>query len=115
MYYRVLVIDAVPVLGREWFYEHRYWRHVKPGDDRLRGEINAGLTFSHCAHKIARDMPSDVKLLFMMREPVARAFSAYKYFTCPSGWSITISHMVTRGLSIVTCIGCSTIPSAEAM
>ena len=80
MYYRVLAIDAVPVLGHEWFYEHRYWRHVKPGDERLRGEINAGLTFSHCARKIARDMPYDVKLLFMMREPVARAFSAYKYF-----------------------------------
>ena len=80
MYYRVLVIDAVPILGHEWFCEHRYWRHVKPGDDRLRGEINAGLTFSHCARKIARDMPADVKLLVMMREPVARTYSAYKYF-----------------------------------
>lgn len=78
MYYRVLAVDAL--LGKKWFYEHRYWRHVKSGDNRLRGEVNAGLTFSHCAHKIIRDMPRDMKLIFMMREPVARSYSAYKYF-----------------------------------
>ena len=80
MYYRILVVDGVPVMGKQWFYEHRYWRHVVPGDNRLRGEINAGLTFSHCARKIIRDMPRDVKLIFMMCEPVARTYSAYKYF-----------------------------------
>lgn len=78
MYYRVLAADFF--LGKTWFYEHRYWRHVKPGDARLRGEINAGLTFSHCSKKICRDMPEDAKLIVMMRDPVARAYSAYKYF-----------------------------------
>lgn len=77
MYYRVKGLRALG--GKEW-YEKRYFGHVPPEDTRLRGEVNAGLAFTHCAEKIGVDFPRDTKLIFMMRNPVDRCYSAYKYF-----------------------------------
>ncbi len=77
MYYRVKGFRAIG--GKKW-YESRYFGHVKPGDSRLRGEVNAGLSFTNCAEKIGVDFPRDTKLIFMMRNPVDRCYSAYKYF-----------------------------------
>ena len=76
MYYRVPVLRAI---GKRAYYEKRYFGHIKPGDERMLGEVNAGLNYTGCARKIARDFP-DAKLIFMMREPVNRTYSAYKYF-----------------------------------
>jgi hypothetical protein len=77
MYYRVLGADKIG--GSEW-YEKRYFGHVEENDPRLKGEVNAGLAFTDCARKIGRDFPESTKLFFMMRNPVDRAYSAYKYF-----------------------------------
>ncbi len=49
-------------------------------DKRLKGEVNAGLTYTGCARKLRRDYPHDVKMIFMLRDPVDRSYSAYKYF-----------------------------------
>ncbi len=79
MYYRVFVLRA---LGGTWYYRKRYFGHLKTwgSETRMVGEINAGLTFTHCAQKLCHDLPPETKLIFMMREPVARTYSAYKYF-----------------------------------
>lgn len=77
MYYRVQGLRRIG--GKEW-YEKRYFGELDPEDTRLRGEINAGLTFTGCADLIADDFPEETKMLFMMRNPVDRAYSAYKYF-----------------------------------
>lgn len=77
MYYRIL---AVRSFGGSWFYRRRYYGFFDPASGHVLGEINAGLTFSHCAKKICQDFPPETKLIFMMREPVSRAYSAYKYF-----------------------------------
>lgn len=77
MYYRVKGIDRI---GGASYYEKRYFGHVSEEDKRLKGEVNAGLAFTDCAGKIGRDFPEDTKLIFMMRNPVDRAYSAYKYF-----------------------------------
>ncbi|MCD7709183.1 MAG: sulfotransferase domain-containing protein [Clostridiales bacterium] len=78
MYYRLAVFDTLG--GHHWFYRNRYFCHVREGDPRLKGEINAGLTFSGCAKKISRDFSPETKMIFMMRNPADRSYSAYKYF-----------------------------------
>ena len=35
---------------------------------------------TNCAGKLGTDLPSDTKLIFMMRNPADRCYSAYKYF-----------------------------------
>ncbi len=77
MYYRVPVLWLI---GHKWYYRKRYYGHISADDPRTCGEVNAGLTFSGCAKKIAHDFPKDTKLIFMMRNPVDRAYSSYKYF-----------------------------------
>ncbi len=77
MYYR---IPWIWLLGHQAYYRKRYYGHVAADDPRLCGEINAGLTFTGCARKIAHDFPPETKLIFMMRNPVDRAYSSYKYF-----------------------------------
>src|SRR5699024_4231191 len=44
------------------------------------GEVNAGLGFGGCARWLGKDFPHDTKLIFMMRDPADRCYSAYKYF-----------------------------------
>ncbi|MCC8136943.1 MAG: sulfotransferase domain-containing protein [Clostridiales bacterium] len=77
MYYRV---QGLWFIGRQRYYQWRYYGHIAPDDTRRCGEINAGLTFTGCAKKICRDFSPDTKLIFMMRNPVDRAYSSYKYF-----------------------------------
>ncbi|MCD7818644.1 MAG: sulfotransferase domain-containing protein [Lachnospiraceae bacterium] len=77
MYYRV---QGIWFLGRQKYYQKRYYGHISPDDPRRCGEVNAGLTFTGCAKKICHDFSPDTKLIFMMRNPVDRAYSAYKYF-----------------------------------
>ncbi|MCD7717239.1 MAG: sulfotransferase domain-containing protein [Lachnospiraceae bacterium] len=77
MYYRV---EGLWFFGRKWYYKRRYYGHIAVDDPRRCGEVNAGLTFTGCAKKICHDFSSDTKLIFMMRNPVDRAYSAYKYF-----------------------------------
>lgn len=77
MYYRVKGLHAI---GGKRYYWWRYFGHVKPDESRLIGEVNAGLTFTGCAKKICRDFSAETKLIFMMRNPADRAYSAYKYF-----------------------------------
>lgn len=79
MFYRVPGFIQTVFQGQR-FYQWRYFGHVDADDPRLRGEINAGLTFSACEKKMAKDLNPHAKLLFMMRDPVDRTYSAYKYF-----------------------------------
>ena len=65
--------------GADW-YESRYFGRYSENDPRLPGEINAGLGENGCAAWIAKDFAKDTKLIFMMREPISRSYSAYKYF-----------------------------------
>lgn len=44
------------------------------------GEINAGLGFYGCARLLGKDFSPKTKLIFMMRDPADRCYSAYKYF-----------------------------------
>ncbi|MCC8102812.1 MAG: sulfotransferase domain-containing protein [Clostridiales bacterium] len=77
MYYRV---EGLWFFGRKWYYKKRYYGHIDKDDPRRCGEVNAGLTFTGCAKKICHDFSPDTKLIFMMRNPVDRAYSSYKYF-----------------------------------
>ena len=43
------------------------------------GEINAGLGFNGCARLLGKDFSPKTKLIFMMRDPADRCYSAYKY------------------------------------
>lgn len=78
MYYRVPVW-SIALLGNAG-YRVRYFTYLKKGDSRLRGEVNAGLTFNGCAKKVTRNFSPDTKMIFMLRNPVDRSYSAYKYF-----------------------------------
>ncbi len=77
MYYRVQGLRSI---GGKRYYLWRYFGHLLPEDPRIVGEVNAGLSFTGCAGKISRDFAPDAKLIFMLRNPVERAYSAYKYF-----------------------------------
>ncbi len=46
----------------------------------IAGEVNAGLGYSNCAKWIGKDFAPNTKLVFMMRDPTDRCYSAYKYF-----------------------------------
>ncbi len=87
MYYRVQGLWTIG--GRGSYYLKRYYGHLAADDKRQCGEVNAGLTFSGCAKKIGHDFPPETKLIFMMRNPVDRSYSSYKYFLArgflPSG------------------------------
>ncbi len=76
MQYRVPLMS---IFGRK-YYRWRYFKDVPPDDPRLKGEINAGLTYNGCAKKLKRDYDPNTKMIFMMRNPVDRSYSSYKYF-----------------------------------
>lgn len=61
------------------------WATWEPEDPRLVGEVNAGLGFNGCAEMLTRDFDHSTKLFFMMRNPVDRAWSAFKFF-CALGF-----------------------------
>ena len=65
--------------GPDW-YEERYFSCYDENDPRMPGEINAGLGENPCVRGISEDFPKETKLIFMMREPAERTYSAYKYF-----------------------------------
>ncbi len=77
MFYRA---PAAFRYGGSRYYQWRYFSHIQPDDKRLVGEVNAGLSFNHCAHLLKEHFPPETKLIFMMRNPVNRAWSAYKFF-----------------------------------
>lgn len=77
MFYRVPLFRFF--LGEKW-YEKRYFGHVRPEDGRMAGEVNAGLGFQGCAAKIGKDFLEETRLIFLMRDPADRCYSAYKYF-----------------------------------
>ncbi|MCD7806953.1 MAG: sulfotransferase domain-containing protein [Lachnospiraceae bacterium] len=55
--------------------------HAGTGRHRLiAGEVNAGLGYRNCAKWIGKDFAPNTRLIFMMRDPADRCYSAYKYF-----------------------------------
>lgn len=85
MFYRVPAYYGLYWPWRRKFYSWRYFGHIAPGDPRLVGEVNAGLGFNGCAAMLTRDFDHSTKLFFMMRNPVDRAWSAFKFF-CALGF-----------------------------
>ncbi len=77
MFYRVRGLRLL--FGAKW-YERRYFPDNLSYDGKVLGEINAGLTFGNAPDKIGKDFPKDTKLIFMMRNPADRAYSAYRFF-----------------------------------
>ncbi len=54
---------------------------MQTGHHRLiAGEVNAGLGYKNCAKWLGKDFAPNTKLIFMMRDPADRCYSAYKYF-----------------------------------
>lgn len=94
MYYRVPLASIIGI--GSCYYKKRYFGNVSRNDKRLLGEVNAGLTFSGCARKVTRNMPRNTKMIFMMRNPVDRSYSAYKYFLARGflpGWTMRMDKM----------------------
>ena len=85
MFYRVKAAWRLAGPWRRKFYAWRYFGHIAPEDPRLVGEVNAGLGFNGCARVLTRDFDHSTKLIFMMRNPVDRAWSAFKFF-CALGF-----------------------------
>lgn len=81
MFYRVPAFYILHWPWRKRFYSWRYFGHIAAEDPRLVGEVNAGLGFNGCAKMLTRDFDHDTKLFFMMRNPVDRAYSAFKFFS----------------------------------
>ncbi len=78
MYYRVPLASYLGLGSR--YYNRRYFGHLSCEDTRITGEINAGLTFVGCVKKLRHGFSPDTRLIFMLRNPIDRSFSAYKYF-----------------------------------
>lgn len=70
--------------GFEW-YEQRYYGHIQRTNSIVIGEINPSLTNEKCACKISKDFPEDTKFIFLMRNPIDRSYSAFKYLV-PVKW-----------------------------
>lgn len=85
MFYRVPIFYILHWPWRKRYYSWRYFGHISPEDPRLAGEINAGLSFGGCARMLSRDFDHETRLIFMMRNPVDRAWSAFKFF-CALGF-----------------------------
>lgn len=60
------------------WYLKRYYSAAKK--EKAVGEINPNLTVRHLAPKIAADFAPDAKIIFLVRNPVKRLYSNYKYF-----------------------------------
>lgn len=85
MFYRVGAYQFFHWPWRKKWYSWRYFGHVAETEPRLVGEVNAGLSFNGCAGRLTRDLDHNTKLFFMLRNPVDRAWSAFKYF-CALGF-----------------------------
>lgn len=85
MFYRVPQYLFWHHFWRQRWYCWRYYGHIPQNETRLVGEVNAGLSFSGCAEWLTKDLDHSTKLFFMMRNPVDRAYSAFKFF-CALGF-----------------------------
>lgn len=73
---KFFLVDALYARGLE-YYAHTWFANVPAG--RLAGEKSTDyLESSQAAERIARDLP-DTHLIFMLREPVERAYSNYRW------------------------------------
>lgn len=67
--------------GFQW-YEKRYYSNIKCGSNILVGEVNprlSGKKVERTAQRISKNFDENLKLIFIMRNPVQRSFSHYKY------------------------------------
>lgn len=85
MFYRVPQYLFWHHFWRKKWYSWRYYGHISKDERRLVGEVNAGLGFNGCAEMLTKDLDHETKLFFMMRDPVSRAYSAFKFF-CALGF-----------------------------
>lgn len=70
--------------GFRW-YEQRYYGHIQRTNNIVIGEINPSLTTEKCAYRISENFPNDTKFIFLMRNPIDRSYSAFKYLV-PVKW-----------------------------
>lgn len=67
--------------GFEW-YQKRYYSTIKYIPGKLVGEVNPRLSekkIARTAQRMSKDFSKDLKLIFIMRNPVERCFSHYKH------------------------------------
>lgn len=62
--------------GYQW-YRHRFY--PKKITRKYLGEINPTITLKENAKKVYRDYGADMKLIFLIRNPVERAYSDFKF------------------------------------
>ncbi|MFW6009458.1 MAG: sulfotransferase domain-containing protein [archaeon] len=73
--------------GLEW-YEKKYYSNVS--EEKIIGDISTGyMAIEHSAERIANDLGTNIKIIFLLRNPVDRAYSHYwmeknKYFEVES-------------------------------
>lgn len=64
----------------EWFDLDWYLEHFRPGAGRLKGEASPSYAILPLERiRLIRQLMPDVKLIFLMREPIARAWSHAKH------------------------------------
>lgn len=63
--------------GFEWYLK-RYYSGAD--EQKAVGEINPNLTNRNYAQAIAKDFGSNIKLIFLLRNPLNRLFSHYKFY-----------------------------------
>lgn len=70
-------VDAVEYKRGISWYETRYFSKTKK--QKIIGEINGGLVGGFYARNIYKDLGSDLKIIFLMRNPVERLYSHFKF------------------------------------
>lgn len=78
--------------GFEWYLK-RFFSGVK--NEHAIGEINPNFSSKYSEDKIIKDFGKHTKIIFIVRNPVNRLFSHYKYFL-RYGWSFNNINLCVR-------------------
>lgn len=61
------------------WYENRYYNDINLRDNMQIIEINTRHFYNGVAERINKDFPQDTKLIFIMRNPIERSYSDFKF------------------------------------
>lgn len=100
----------VPAAKDIYFFDRYYnkgwsWyvKHFEKAGDRLKGEVCHDYLYSkEACERIKRHLP-DVKLIVMLRHPVERAVSHYKYSTMQGNVTGDLNEAVRQNENILEC------------
>ncbi len=60
-------------------FEHRYWNNIRKKPNKKYGFVVENWYMKFEPKQFAQDLPPDVKIIFIIRNPIARCFSDYKF------------------------------------